>query len=322
MKFLSVVIRFGLLYLLLDLGNSALYIRLRALSFDDGSVFLCDDDLLRLAQHGQVHTLQFETKVLGYEFPARQDCKILHHRLASVTEARCFHCDRVHSASQLVHDQSRQCFAFDVFCHNQEGLSDANDLFQRRYQIGDSGNLLLKQKDVRFFKNGFHPFGIGHHVGRDVTFVELHSFDELQACPRTFGLLDCDNTVPADLFHSFGDEFAYRRIICGDGGDLRDLCAILDGLALLLDLLNRDVDRFFYPVLDQHGVGAGSDVLQTLSDYRLRQDGGSGCSIASHVVRFRCHFPGQLGTHVLEAILDLDLLCYRYTVIDDRWRSK
>ena len=67
-------------------------------------------------------------------------------------------------------------------------------------------------------------------------------------------------------------------------------------------------DALLDATLEQHGVGAGGDVLQALGDDGLGQNGGGGGAVAGHVVGLGGGFLEQLGAHVLEGILQLDLL--------------
>ena len=71
-------------------------------------------------------------------------------------------------------------------------------------------------------------FGVGHEVGREVALVELHAFDDVEGGFDALGFFDRDGAVLADLVHRVGDDLADGGVpVGGDGGDLRDLLAVL-----------------------------------------------------------------------------------------------
>src|SRR6187200_710116 len=60
--------------------------------------------------------------------------------------------------------------------------------------------------------------------------------------------------------------------------------------------------------LQLHRVGARDDVLRALAEDRLGQHGGGGGAVAGDVRGLARHFTDHLGAHVLERILQVDLL--------------
>ncbi len=73
--------------------------------------------------------------------------------------------------------------------------------------------------------------------------------------------------------------------------------------------------------LELHRVGPGRQVLQTLVDDRLRQHRRRGGSVAGHVVGLGRGFLQKLSPHVLEGVLQLDLLGHRHAVVRYRRRA-
>ena len=69
--------------------------------------------------------------------------------------------------------------------------------------------------------------------------------------------------------------------------------------------------------LEGDGVGAGGHVAQALADQRLGQHGSRGGAVAGHVVGLGGHFLHELGAHVLEVVLELDLLGDGDAVVGD-----
>ena len=68
-------------------------------------------------------------------------------------------------------------------------LAGARDFFQNRNQILHVGDFLLVEQNQRVFQHGFHALGVGHEVGRQITLVELHSFDDFNRRAGAFGSL-------------------------------------------------------------------------------------------------------------------------------------
>ena len=70
--------------------------------------------------------------------------------------------------------------------------------------------------------------------------------------------------------------------------------------------------------LDVHGVDARGHRLQAFLDHRVGEDGRGGGAVAGHVVGLGGDFLQQLGAHVLERVLELDLLGDGDAVVGDR----
>ena len=89
-----------------------------------------------------------------------------------------------------------------------------------------------------------------------------------------------------------------------------------------LDLVDHGrVGRLLDAALDQHRVGAGGDVAQALGHHRLGQHGRGGGAVAGDVVGLGRGLLEHLGAHVLERVLELDLLGDRHAVVGDRRRA-
>ena len=70
-------------------------------------------------------------------------------------------------------------------------------------------------EDVGVFEYGFHRFGVGHEVGRQIAFIELHAFDNLEGRLDRLCFLDRDRAVLADFVHCVGDDLANRLVPVG-----------------------------------------------------------------------------------------------------------
>ena len=102
-------------------------------------------------------------------------------------------------------------------------------------------------------------------------------------------------------------------------------CAImlpLTGLALLLERLDDRLDGLLDAALQFHRVRAGDDVLRALAIDRLREHGRRGGAVAGDVGRLARDLAHHLRAHVLERILQLDLLRHRHAVLGDGGRSE
>ena len=89
-------------------------------------------------------------------------------------------------------------------------------------------------------------------------------------------------------------------------------------LELVLDGLHGTLDA----PLHGHRVGARSHVLEPLADNGLRQDHRRRCAVTGHVVRLTGGLLDELGAHVLEVVLQLDLLGDGHAVTADLGRPE
>src|SRR5262249_49633774 len=88
------------------------------------------------------------------------------------------------------------------------------------------------------------------------------------------------------------------------------------------EILDNGVDRLLDAALQRHRVRTRGDVLQALADDRLSKHGRRGGAVARNVVGRRGDLAHELGTLVLEDVLDLDLTCDRDAVVGDRRRPE
>ena len=81
---------------------------------------------------------------------------------------------------------------------------------KQRQHVLQAADLLLVDEDVGVFEDGFHRFGVGHEVRREIALVELHAFDDVEGGFDRLGFFDRDGAVLADLVHRVGDDLADR----------------------------------------------------------------------------------------------------------------
>ena len=184
------------------------------------------------------------------------------------------------------------------------------------------GEFLLVDEDVRALELGHHLLGIGDEVGGDIAAVELHALDHFELAFEALRLLDRDHALIADLLHGLGDHLAdFLFAVRGDRADLGDLLRRLDLLGLprnvLHDLGYCQIDA----ALQVHRIHAGCDQLDPFLHNRLSQHCRGGGAIAGDVAGLRRHFAQHLRAHVLELVLELDLLGDGDAVLGDARRA-
>ena len=103
----------------------------------------------------------------------------------------------------------------------------------------------------------------------------------------------------------------------GDGTDGSNLLLGLDRLGLLLHLGDGGVDGLVDAATDGQRVGASGDVAQAVVDDSLSEQGCGGGAVTHGVVGLGGDLLHQLGTHVLDVVLELDLLGDRNAVVGD-----
>jgi hypothetical protein len=94
----------------------------------------------------------------------------------------------------------------------------------------------------------------------------------------------------------------------GDGADLGDFGGRGHRLGALLDVLDHGRDRDLDAALQVHRVHAGGNRFGAFPHDRLRQHGGGGGAVTGGVVGLGSDFAQHLRAHVLELVLEFDLL--------------
>src|SRR5215471_3001948 len=321
LKLLAVVVGGRLFDLgpdLLDAARDRLLLLLGAVVHDDCRVVLVHGDLLGVAEVLPLDVLELDAEVLGDQFAAREDRDVLEHRLAAIAEAGGLHGADLERAAELVDDERRERLALDFLGDDQEGLALLGDLLEDREQVLHVRDLLLEEENLGVLEDALHPLGVSDEVGREVAAVELHSLDHFQRRLEALGLLDGDHAVLADLVHRLGDDPSDLGVVVGrDRPDVGDVLA-LDGLGELVERLDGRLDGGVDAALQLHRVGAGGDVLDPLAVDRLREHGRGRRAVAGHVGGLRGDLADHLRAHVLQRILELDLLGDGHAVLGDR----
>ena len=87
---------------------------------------------------------------------------------------------------------------------------------------------------------------------------------------------------------------------------------------VLLDRLDRGLDRLLDAALEHHRVRTGGHVAEALTHHRPREHGGGGGAVAGDVVGLLGDFLDQLGADLLVRVLEVDLLGDGDAVVGDR----
>jgi hypothetical protein len=135
------------------------------------------------------------------------------------------------------------------------------------------------------------------------------------------GLLDGDHAVLADLVEGLGEQLPDVAVAARDRGDRGH---VLLGLDLPGGLEERVADRVggsVHAPLEAHRVDAGGHRAQTLVDHRLGQHGRGRGAVTGDVVGLGGDLLGELGTEVLERVVQLDLTSDGHAVVGDGGRS-
>src|SRR5690606_13667572 len=120
LKLLPIGVRIGLLDLPLDELDAALDGLFVAAALDDGRLLFRHAHATSLAQHVEGDVFELGAKILGDELAAGEDCDVLEHGLAPLTEAGSLDGRDVEDALDTVDDQGGQRLSFDVLSDDEE----------------------------------------------------------------------------------------------------------------------------------------------------------------------------------------------------------
>ena len=319
LEFFTVVVAGGLFDLLADLVDACEDVGLLAGAFDDRGVFLLDGDAFGLAELVEADGVELDAEVFGDQGAAREDGDVFEHGFAAVAEAGGLHGADVQRAAHLVDDERGERFTLDVLRDDEQGLAGLGDGLQHGEHVVEVGDLLLVDEDVGILEGAGHLFGVVHEIGGEVALVELHAFDDVEGGLDGLGLFDGDGAVLADLVHGVGDDLADLGIaVGGDGGDLGDLFALADIFLDGVEFGDDGFDGLVDAALQAHRIRAGGDVLQALLEDGLGEDGGGGGAVAGDIAGLAGDFTDHLCAHVLEGVLEFDLLGDADAVLGDQ----
>ena len=152
----------------------------------------------------------------------------------------------------------------------------------------------------------------------------MHSLNDINISLHTLSLLNGDDALLLHLTESLSDQLTDLLVSIGrESGDILDFLQVGAYLhALLLQILDDDLDSLIDTSLDFQWGSTGCDVLKSNADDALGEDSSGGGPISGVVIGLRGYLLDQLGSHILIRILQLDLLGYGYTVLGDVGSAK
>ena len=133
-------------------------------AFDDRGVVLVDADLLGLAELGELDVFELDAQFFEDGGAAGDDGDVFQHRLAAIAEAGGLDGGDLEGAAELVDDQGRQGFAFDVLGDDEQGLPSSAILLRTGTRSRARADFLLVDQDVGVFEDGFHACRIGDEM--------------------------------------------------------------------------------------------------------------------------------------------------------------
>ena len=186
------------------------------------------------------------------------------------------------------------------------------------------GDFLVVNQNERRFVNGFHFFAIGNEVWRNVTSIELHTFNNFYAGFGTFCFFNGDYAFFLYFFHCFGNNATYFAVvICRNGCNLFDFFRISSYfLSICFQVFDNLCNGFVNTTFQIHWICTCSNVLQSCVYNHLSQYGSGSSTITCLVVGFRSYFFYHLSTHVFNGIFQFNFFCNRNTVFSNLGSTK
>src|SRR6266536_3313995 len=308
----------------IDAVLALLHLDLRlAAAADDRGVLLVDHHPFGAPEHVERDVLELDAEVLGDRGTAGQDRDVLQHGLAAIAEPGRLDGRDLEAAAQLVDHEGGERLALDVLGNDDERLAGLHDRLEQRQELLQPGQFLFIDQEIRILHLDAHLVGIGDEIRRDVAAVELHALDHFELGLERFGLLDGDHALVADLLHGVRQKLPYLRIAVGrDGADLGDLLVRGDVLGVLVQVRHDGGDCQVDAALEVHRVHARGNGFGALPDDGVGEHGRGRGAVAGLL---RC--PGgdlayHLGAHVLELVLELDVLGDGDAVLGDPRRTE
>ncbi len=267
--------------------------------------------------------LERQTHLFRDDLAAGQGRDVLQHGLTAIAEARSLDGRDLHDAADVVDHERRERLAFEVLGDDQQRPTRLRNGLEQRQQLADVRDLLVVDQDQRVLEVDGLARLVVDEVQRQVAAVELHALDDVELVRKARAFLDRDNAFLADLGHRLGDDLADLFVRVGrDRADLRDRLVVLTRLRQLLQLFDDSDGGLVDAALQIHRVEARGDRLQALAENRLGQHGGRRGAVAGGVGSLRSDLLHHLHAHVLEFVLELDLLRDRHAVFRDGGRAE
>ena len=130
-------------------------------------------------------------------------------------------------------------------------------------------------------------------------------------------LLDGDDAILRNLAEGLSQQLTDLLVVVGRNGShlLNLIVVVAHLLSALGDVLRHGLHSLVDTTLQVHRIGTSGNILQTLSNDSLGEDGSCCGTITSIVARLRSYALHELSTCVLELVLQLDFLSNGNTVL-------
>jgi hypothetical protein len=323
LELLLVVLASGVLHLAVDSLDTIIDICLLARATHDNGVVLGDDNLLGRAEHAQVSAVKGLANILGEESGTSGHGDVLHGVASVVTESWGLDSSDLEASTELVHDEGGEGLALNVLSNDEEWLLLLHAALKEWEDLLDRADLLVNQEDATVGELNLLAFGLSHEVWRHVSTVPSESFNVLNLSLETLALSDSDSSVGTELLEDTGDQATDVSItVSGDSGDVHDLILALDGDRLLLESVDDLFDGHLDTSAEVHWVHASGNRFAALLEDGTGEDGRRGSSITSLVVGLAGNLLDKIGTDVVVAVAELNVLGNSNTVLGNLWHSK
>ncbi|KAJ0166013.1 hypothetical protein CTA2_9100 [Colletotrichum tanaceti] len=299
---------------------------LGALAVQEDGVLLGDGDRASGAEHVGGGLLELDVKLVAEDGSVGEDSQVAEDGLAVVTEAGGLDGSNLELAAELVENADGESLTLNVLGNDDQRASHLGGSLKSGDDVLDGGDLLLGEEDEGLLELNLLRLGVGDEVGRDEAAVEAHTLGNLKLVNQGLALLDGDDTLLANLLHGVGDQATDLLVTVGrNGGDLGNLLAGGDISLVLLEVLDDGIDGSLDTTAQVHGVAAGGDVLDGLGEDGTGQN-GSGCgTVTGGLVGLGGDVLEQLGSQVLELVLqgdclrDSNTICIPLAIESIRW---
>jgi hypothetical protein len=271
----------------------------------------------------RLHLVERQAELFRDRGAAGEDGDVTEVGLAAVAEARRLDGADVEHALEAVDHERRERFALDVLGDHDQGLARARRGLEDRQEFAHVRDLAVVDEDQRIRELGRQLGEVGREVRREVALVEGHALDDLDLGLEPGVLLDRDHALVADLLERAGEHLADARVVVrGERADVRLLGARLHLARLRADRLDRGRDRLIDPVAQLDRAHSRGDVLQAFVEDRRGEHRRGRRAVAGDVVRLVRDLEHELRAHVLERVLEVDLLRDRDAVLGHGRRAE
>ena len=306
-----------------DSVNTLLDILSGAGATHEDSVILGDDDLLGSAEHGDVSAVEALTNILREEGSTSGDSNILHGVTSIITEAWGLDTGDLESTAELVDHECGESLRLNILSNDKEWLLGLHAGLEEGEDLLDGADLLVNEEHGSVSELDLGGLGLGHEVGRDISTVPLETLNVLDLSLETLALGHSDGAVGSESVEDASNEATDMGVVVGrDGSDVPDLFNTVDRDRLVSEALNDLLDSHLNATSQIHWVHAGGDRFAALLEDGTSENGGGRGAITGLIVGLAGNLLDEVGTDVVVAIAELDVLGNSDTILSDLGSAK